>query len=301
MKNKKAIMVAVSFIVAFLLLWWGINFLKGKNLLAHERRFYAVYSDAKGLIKANPVNINGMRVGLVDNIYFDPTYNGNVIVEIVVTDNIPIPKNSKAVITSPALLGSMSVSIILGDSSTEAHSGDTLQAGVANGMIDEVGKQLVPLKDKIEKVIVSLDSVVVAVNHVLDTTTQQNVKESIAHLEVTMKNLEGTSKKLDNLLAEEGVKVDTIMDNVNDITKNLSIVSDSLANADLAATIRDIDATVSELRSTINAINEGKGSVGRLMTEDSLYIHVDQTVEKINSLLDNISKKPRKYLKFSVF
>ena len=301
MKNRKAIIVAVSFIIAFLLLWWGINFLKGKNLLSSQRRFYAVYSDARGLMNANPVTINGMRVGLVDNIYFDPSYDGKVIVELVITNDIPIPKNSVAVITSPALLGSMSVSITRGDSETMAHSGDTLLSSTAGGMLEEVGHQLMPLKDKIEKVVVSLDSVVLAVNNILDTTGQQNISQTLAHLEVTMKNLEATSKKLNKIMSEEGDKVGTIMDNATNITDKLSAVSDSLAQADLAATIRDIDATVLELRTTISDINAGQGTVGKLMTEDSLYKHVDETVERLNELLDNISKKPRKYLKFSVF
>lgn len=301
MKNRKAIIVAVSFITAFLLLWWGINFLKGKNLLSHQRRFYAVYDDAKGLISANPVTINGMRVGLVDNIYFDPSYSGKVIVELVVTDNIPIPKNSVAVITSPALLGNMSVNIMRGDSDIEAHSGDTLLSSVAGGVIEEVGHQLMPLKDKIEKVVVSLDSVVLAVNHILDTATQQNVSQSLAHLEVTMHNLESTSKKLNKIMSEEGDKIGPIIDNVTEITDNLNTFSDSLNKVEIAATIRDIDETVNELRTTIADINSGKGTVGRLMTEDSLYRHVDVTVERLNELLDNISKQPRKYLKFSVF
>lgn len=102
-------------------------------------------------------------------------------------------------------------------------------------------------------------------------------------------------------MSEEGDKVGTIMDNATNITDKLSAVSDSLAQADLAATIRDIDATVLELRTTISDINAGQGTVGKLMTEDSLYKHVDETVERLNELLDNISKKPRKYLKFSVF
>ena len=301
MKNSKAIIIAISFIVAFLLLWWGINFLKGKNLLSHQRRFYAVYSDARGLIKANPVTISGMRVGLVDNIYFDPSYNGKVIVEMVITDNIPIPNNSVAVITSPSLIGSMSVNITRGNSEIEAHSGDTLLSSISGGMLEEVGNQLMPLKDKIEKVVVTLDSVVLAVNNILDTTTQKNVSQSIAHLEVTMKNLEATSKKLNKIMSEEGDKVGTIMDNATNITDKLSAVSDSLAQADLAATIRDIDSTVLVLRTTISEINAGKGTVGKLMTEDSLYKHVDVTVERLNELLDNISKNPKKYLKFSVF
>lgn len=301
MKNRKAILVAISFITAFLLLWWGINFLKGKNLFSHQRRFYAVYDDAKGLINANPVTINGMRVGLVDKMYFDPSFSGKVIVEMVVTDNIPIPKNSVAVITSPALIGNMSVNIVRGDSNIEAHSGDTLLSGVAGGTLEEVGNQLMPLKDKIEKVVESIDSVVLAVNNILDTATQQNVSQSIAHLEVTMKNLEATSKKLNHIMAEEGDKIGPIIDNVNEVTDKLAAVSDSLTRADIAATIRDIDATVAELRTTIANINAGQGAVGRLMTEDSLYRHVDETVEKLNGLIENISANPKKYLKFSVF
>lgn len=301
MKNQKAIIVAVSFIVAFLLLLWGINFLKGKNLLTQQRRFYAVYNDANGLIPTNPVTINGMRVGLVDKVYFDPSYNGNVIVELLITDNIPIPKNSTAVITTPALLGAMSVSIVMGDSNLDANVGDTLLSSVSKGMIEEVGSQLMPLKEKIENVVASLDSVVHAVNNVLDTTTQQNVRESLAHLEVTIKNLEGVSKKLNTILAEEGDKVDTIMNNVTEITSKLAVVSDSLSKADIAATIRDIDSTVLELRNTISKINSGEGTVGRLVTEDSLYRHVDVTVERLNELIDNISKNPKSYFKFSVF
>lgn len=313
--NKKAIVLALAFIGSLVLFIWGYNFLKGKNIFSNERCYYAVYDDVNGLDKTNPVVVRGLRVGFVENVYFDPRFNGDIIVKMTLTSDIPVTNNTVARIVSSDIMGSKCINLLVGDSHIMAKSGDTLMSSVEAGLMQEVNSQVQPLKAKAESLISSLDSVVVVIQTVLDAKSRDNISQSLERIALTIKNLENTTENLDNLLAVESSNISTILENtksftsslkdntdkLNNLVTNASAISDSLARIDFVSTMHEVEQSFSEVNVLLRQINEGQGSVGQLMASDSLYRQLDATIANLNSLLEEVKKNPKKYLKLSVF
>lgn len=313
--TKKKYVVALSFIAALLLFIWGFNFLKGKNIFSEERIFYAVYDEVNGLETANRVVINGLGVGQVKRMYFNPNMDRSIVVEISVQNKIPIPKNTVARIFSSDLMGSKNIKLILGNSTEQAESGDTLITSIEDGLMDEVNKQVLPLKNKAESLLSSVDSVVIVLQTILNENARQNIKSSLQNLSNTFQNLEVATANIDTMVYTERKRIGNILNNLetitsdfkengdhlNNIIANFSDISDTLTQADIYGTVQSIQTSFNQLDIMLNEINQGDGSVGKLIKTDSLYKEVDKTVEALKLLLEDIKTNPKRYVKFSVF
>lgn len=315
MKLSKEFKIGIVVIISLALLYWGFNFLKGEDIFSNERVFIAVYKDVAGLDKANPVTINGLTVGHVRNMSFSNDGQANVVIELTVNNSIPIPENSIARIASSDLLGSKTVEIVLGDSPVFANSGDTLISEIEISIKEEVSRQLKPLKNKAEGLLISIDTVITMLNNLFSKTNTENISRSVAHIAGSFENLEHTTSTLDNLMTEEKSRLERILENVESITLNLknnenklnnifsnfSAISDTLAKANISETFQKINTTLGEFSAISKKINAGEGSLGMLINNDSLYIGLEKSSEELNLLLEDIRLNPKRYVKFSVF
>lgn len=315
MKLTREFKIGIVVTISLALLYWGFNFLKGKDVFSSERIFKAVYQDIAGLERANPVTINGVNVGQVRHIEFTKDGAANVVIEIVVKDNIDIPANSTAKIISSDLLGSKAVLISLGNSSELAISGDTLSSEVEVSIKEEVNRQLAPIKNKAEALMFSIDSVLTMLQGVFSSTNTENFSKSVEHIANSFENLESATGKLDTLLIDQKSKIENILGNVEAITKNFkenedqfnhilanfSSISDTLAAVRFAETVNNVNYTMAEMADITAKINRGEGSLGLLVNDDSLYINLENTSRELDLLLQDIRLNPKKYVRFSVF
>lgn len=315
MKNKKVYIVALSFISALLLFIMGFNFLKGKDIFNREMIFVVEYDEVSGLVKSNPVLIRGLRVGQVRDIYFHPSMNGKLIVTLAVTTKMPIPVNSIARIYSSDLMGSKAIELQLGNSTKFLRQNDTLQSAVEASLMDEVNAQVLPLKNKAETLLSSIDSLVIIVQAILSDNARDNIMGSLQSITSTIKNLENTTENIDSFVSSQQSRLSSILYNIELITRNieqnnseinrsirnLAVITDSLAKADIPGAVRNADAALSELNQLLGSINRGEGTVGQMMQNDTLYQQLEQSAEALRNLLEDIRINPKKYVKFSVF
>jgi phospholipid/cholesterol/gamma-HCH transport system substrate-binding protein len=315
LKIPRELKVGFFFILAVAGFIWGLNFLKGKNIFSKERYFYAVYNDVNGLEKSNPVLINGMRIGQVNDMYFDPSMNGNVIIVMAVKNEFPIPKNSVSRIFSSDLMGSRAISIELGSSDELAISGDTLVSSMEATLKEEVNRQIQPLKRKAENLILSIDSMVVAVQGVFTRDIRDEILTSVQSIRMTFENLETTTSNIDTLVVEQSNRLASILynldmitmnlrdnsDEINNTIDNISTISDSLAMAHIPQTFQNLNRVVSDISEITQKINSGEGSIGMLLNNDQLYIELEKTTYELNQLLEDIRVNPKRYVKFSLF
>ena len=315
MRLSKEFKIGIVVTVALALLYWGVNFLKGKDVFSNERIFVAVYSDVAGLEKTNPITINGLRVGQVRNMTFSNDGEARVIVELVLKNQIDIPANSTAKIISSDLLGSKAVEIRLGTSPELALPGDTLISEVEVSIKDEVNRQLQPLKAKAENLMNSIDTVLTMLQSVFSDDNTDNFAKSVKSIANSFENLESTTGTLDTLITDQKSRMEKIFENVESITMNLrnneeelnniianfSSVSDSLAKIRFAQTMGRVDDMLADLAEVSSKINKGEGSLGMLVNNDSLYIELEKTSRDLNLLLEDIRLNPKKYVRFSVF
>ena len=314
MKISREIKISVIFLVGIVLVFWGVNFLKAKHIFSPVRTFYSVYEKVDGLVASNPVIINGLKVGQVDDVEFHPNGSGKILVKLSVTSDFPISKNSIAKVTGD-LIGSKSVELILGDSKEFIEDGDTLQAKVQGSLQEEVNVQLLPFKRKVESLMLSLDSALAVIQSVFNENTRNNLTMSFESIKIAIKNIEHMTFAADTLVSSQKTRLASIFANVESITynfkennsklskiiTNFAMLSDTLVKADFAKVITNASNTMAETNAIMEKINSGKGSIGMLINNDSLYNKLDKASEEMGLLIEDIKLNPHRYLNFSVF
>ena len=301
MENKrKSIIIGLSFLAAMVLFIWGFNFLKGKKLFHFQPYYYAVFDNAGGIEPANQVLVSGVSVGQVDDIYLNPDNDGTVILKFSINETIKIPENTVVSISS-SLLGYSSVSLVLGNSTTVANVGDTLLSRTNMGVMNALSSQLIPLKDKVENLVMSLDTLTASLNALLDDGLRDDIKNRVKDFSSSMQNLSELSYGVNNTFNDEKDKIHDIIDNFNNASANLSSISDTLSAMEYGDIITSLHSTINELDILISNLNRGQGSIGLMMTEDSLYNNANEAVEALQRLVKAIEENPKKYIRIKVF
>lgn len=316
-KLSKELKIGIVVTVAIGLFIYGFNFLKGADIFNHKYELYAVYPKIDGLIEANPLQVNGFKVGQVNKISLTKTPKGDyaVLVKFLLTEDVQIPRHSTAKIVSADLLGTKAVELIYSNSTEYVQSGDTLEAESEEGLKTAVSKQLAPLQQKVEGLLSSVDSVMTVVQVVLNDKTRDNLDKSFESIKKAIQSLEQTAYKLDDLVASEKTKISSILTKLNNlattldnnrssidnILKNFSTLSDSLAKSQLKEAVANADTTLRELNKVMYQINKGQGTIGKLVKNDSLYDHLNKASDDLDKLLFDLRENPGRYVHISVF
>jgi phospholipid/cholesterol/gamma-HCH transport system substrate-binding protein len=314
-KLTKEARVGLVMVAAILFFYFGFNYLKGKNVFSPSRTFYAVFDDVDQLMPSARVQLNGMQVGIIDNIYFESDHSFRMIVKILVTNsNVSIPKDTEAHIVSD-LLGTRTLDLTLGKSKTFAVKGDTLISVRDTGITDEIKNAILPLKKQIEKLANSVDTVLVGLNAVFNTKTQNGLVNSFESINTSLLTFEHTVKEFDLLVTNERKKMGDIFTNVHSITENLKNnndkisgvfnnlerITDDVAKSNVKQTMSDLSSAVNSFNSILNKIEKGEGSIGQLTTNDSLYKNLDASSRNLSLLLEDMKANPKRYVHFSLF
>ncbi len=316
MKIRREVQVGLVVIIGILLLYAGVNYLKGISVFSNHRTYYCIYDRVDGIQPSNPVVINGYVVGQVKSVQMLPDTSRRLLIELVIKEkNLNIPKDSKARIQSSGLLGSKEIELRLGKSTEIAQSGDTLRTGIEIGLMESVNREIIPLKIKTEELISDIDSMVTIFQAILHEGTRDNITESFSSIKQTLQSLEVTAFRLDTLVKEEKVKLSSILSHVESISGNLeannealgnviqnfSSISDSLQASDLKSVINNASQAMAEVNSITQKINRGEGTMGMLINNDSLYNQLSSASHQLDLLLEDLRINPDRYVRVSVF
>lgn len=301
MKISREIKTAILVIASILLFIWGYGFLKGKDLFTNYRTFYVEYQNVEGLASAAPVTINGLVVGKVNSIKLQNT-TGKLIVELLIKSDFPISKSSIVKIYEPGLIGGKQIQIIpnLADKSI-AETESYLIGSIKPGLTDLVAEKLTPLQEKVEKMIVSADSLLINLNKVLDAKTKENLKSSIANLNKTLAEFSKASKNVNVILDQNKEKIGGIVTNFNKVSNDFSKISDTLSKANIGKTINNLENTLSKVNSIMADVQSGKGTFGKLVKDDALYTNFSKTSKELELLLQDVRLNPTRYVNVSLF
>jgi phospholipid/cholesterol/gamma-HCH transport system substrate-binding protein len=285
---------------------WGINFLKGKNVLKRSEVYYAVYENVSGLENSANIYLNGYKVGLVNNVQFAKDDLNHIVVALAIEHEFKLPEGSTAELYS-GLLGNTSIRIIPSNSSGIHEFGDTLISGIEPNLISQLKNDILPLKDYVQNMIVNADSLLASLHNVMNEEFGENIKASIANLKNSSDNLnkqlnpggnlynslESLSSLTSTLALNKG-KLDTIF-------TNMESISDSLAQANVKQTIENLNSSLANTSLLLEKINNGEGSLGLLANNDSLYLNLQSAVKNLDMLLQDLNENPKKYVHFSLF
>lgn len=315
MKIRKEVKLAITAIAAVVILIWGINFLKAKALFDRNNMFYGVYERVDGLKVSSSVVYRGYHVGQVNAIRFIGKRFDRVLVQFSIGKNLEIPANSIAAIQSTDLMGSKAINIIPGNALAYASSGDTLKTQIELGLIEQMNKQIQPLKLKAENILSSLDSVLTDIQEVFNSNTKGNIEKSLQSVRNTLSNVEHASAGLDQLITGQSSQIASILENVNSISANLRennhnisrgidnivVISDSLRSVNLNQTVHRLNGILEQLDSITRKINRGKGTFGEMVNDDDLYYNLTAVSENLNKLLVDFRSDPKRFVNLSLF
>ncbi len=301
MKFTREVKTGILAISAIALLIFGYSFLKGKNLLENDRTLYAVYDNVEGLIPSSPVTINGLVVGQVVSINFADN-KGNLVVEFNVNNDFSFSKNSEAKVYGGGLIGGKSLAIMpIYEQGLEAKSGDTLPGRVEAGLLELVNDKLTPLQAKLEAAITDADTLLTSVNGILNVDNKNNLNSIFKDLSATVKNFKGASGSLNQMLSGNKDKLNNTITNLDKMSLNLSKVSDSLAQMNVAKLGKKLETVLASFDKISKDLNAGKGSAGKLLKDDKLYDNLEKTSKELELLLQDLRLNPTRYINVSVF
>jgi len=261
----------------------------------------------EGLNVADGIKINGLRVGSVESLDEQDADVTGVVVAFQLTRGINIPKDSYGTI-SAVPLGSTYINITLGSSASFLADGDTLKGVDSKSMIDDLQARIEPTMENVNKALVSLDSTIRKVNATLDEQAQQHIATALREIAQTTQRINGLLEPGKGALAKSLDHVESVAGNIRDnndsidkIIGNLNKVSRQLASSDLSGVVESLDESINQLNVLLKNINEGKGSLGKLANDETLYKQLNSTTNSLNILLQDLRLHPKRYINVSVF
>ncbi len=300
MKNQNEIRTGSLVVIGVCLCIVGVSYLKSNDIFVSDRTLYSVYDEEEGVVKGTPVTVNGYPVGSITDISFFT--NNRLIVKFRVENDIKFSVNSIAQIYETGLIGGKALAIIPAmDNSRVAVSLDTLKSSVAPGLTELVNQKLTPLQENIETMILSANAVLEKVNSIFDDPTRSNLRTSVSDFSETITDLKETSAMIKSIVKSNKLSINNSIENINNISSDLSSISSTIKSSDLELTLNNLKSSSDNLSIVLDNINNGNGSLSKLISNDSLFNNLNNASKSIDLLLEDIRLNPKRYIHFSVF
>ena len=294
MKLTKEIKIALVAIVGILVMYFGINFLKGMNLFSTNNAYYMTFDDIQGLGASTPIYADGYKVGTVDGLEYDYKENGPIKVKVDIIKDLRIPQGSKAEIVKD-LMGNLQVNLLLANNPRErVEPGGIIPGAVNGGMMDKAAN-LVPV---VEKMLPKLDSILTSVNALL---ADPALAASLHNVETITSNLTVSTRELNTLMVGLNKQVPGMIGKANGVLDNTNRLTANLASLDVQGTLNKVNQTLESAHQFTEKLNSNQGSLGLLMNDTKLYDNLTSTMSHADSLVIDLKAHPKRYVHFSVF
>lgn len=294
MKLTKEIKIALVAIVGILIMYFGINFLKGMNLFSTNNTYFITFDDIQGLGASTPIYADGYKVGTVDGLEYDYKENGPIKVKVDIIKDLRIPQGSKAEIVKD-LMGNLQVNLLLANNPRErVEPGGIIPGAVNGGMMDKAAN-LIPV---VEKMLPKLDSILTSVNALL---ADPALAASLHNVETITSNLTVSTRELNTLMAGLNKQVPSMIGKANGVLDNTNRLTANLASLDVQGTLNKVNQTLESAHQFTEKLNSNQGSLGLLMNDTKLYDNLTSTMGHADSLVIDLKAHPKRYVHFSVF
>jgi len=281
---------------------FSYNYLKGINLFEKTRTFKVIYTKVDGLSPSNPVTLNGYKIGKVQKINFNSNDTKELIVDIVIENDVKFSKTSKAELYETGLIGGKAIAIVPDyDNNAIAESGDYLIGSIKPGLTDLVNQIMPQIQLQLETVMKKAGIVLSNINTLFDEETKKSLKSSIDQFASLTNNLSETSRNVDAFIKDNSPNLTTTIDNLNATSLKMKDMSNSMSEVDLNLILTNLDSTISNLNNITNKLNQGEGTVGKLIYDDGLFKNLDNATKNLEELIEDIKLNPKRYVHFSIF
>ena len=303
--NKSKLKVGIFCIVAVVIFYLGACFFKGVSAFGKKTYYYAVFENTGGLQESNAVMLNGYKIGQVTKVSILSDNPVRLCAELMITEPVNIPKDSKVQVAPKDLLGGTVVNILFGTETTFLQPKDTMATFVVPQITDGVDD----LKAQLSSILTSVDTIALSLKDVLAPDAGGG------DLKGTLANLEQTTSNLNDILSGNKAKVSKLVSNLEtfsttlqnaspqleEIVANLDKISDSVAKANVTQLINDAQKAIGDVQLVVDKVQRGEGTVGQLVTNDTLYTNLENSLHSLDELLKDLKANPKKYINVTVF
>ncbi|QIA08103.1 MlaD family protein [Draconibacterium halophilum] len=315
MKNAKYTKLGILIVFSIAILIWGLSFLKGNDIFNQNDYYHVYYNRVDGLVKSNEVTLNGFQIGQVTEVKFAPDNSGRLIVTFAVNSSFKIPVESTARIISSDIMGTRSIEIVYSGEDEMYQSNDTIQGSIEAGLKDQVSMQVLPLKNKAEELLSTVDSAITVLTVIFNEDARENLSTSFEKINQTVANIEATTADLQEIMESEKGNVRSIVSNIEELTatfknnaaefeatlKNLNSFSDTLANVSVTPILNNLADASAKIENVLEKLNSEDNSAGLLLNDDELYQSINMLSENLGFLIGDIQQNPKRYLQVSAF
>ena len=291
---KKEVKIALVAILALVVLFFGLNFLKGQKMFSNDQMYYVAYHNVAGVERNTPVYADGVKVGAVDQIVYDYSHQSKTLITISVNKMMRIPLGSTAEVKSD-LMGNTQVNLLLSNNVRErVNPGDTIPGNEAYDIMEKL-KALAPT---IENMVPKIDSILSSLNAILSNPA---IQATLANAQTITNNLTTTTKQLNTLMSQLNQNVPGLMTKANTVLDNTEKLTGNLAAVDVQRTLNQVNQTLAGVQQTVDKLNSTEGTVGKLLNDPSLYDNLNATMMHADSLVIDLKSHPKRYVHFSVW
>lgn len=285
----KEVIIGLTGVVALIVLYLGINFLKGIKLTpSHE--YYITFKNAKGLATSSAVFADGYQIGIVKHISYDFNNPGTVVVQITVDDDVRIPVGTTASL-SEGMLGGCTLNMTMGTNPKEEIAiGDTIVGSDGSGLMD----QIAGVMPQVNTVLQHVDSLITTLNRV---AADPNIQRTLENAQQLTASLNQSSDQLNHLLKND---VPNVLATINRVGENAETLTANLNKIDLQPTITQVNQTIADVQELIRMMEDPNGNLGLLLTDTAVYTNLNNTINSANNLLIDLKANPKRYVHFSL-
>ena len=285
---NKNVKIALTVIAGLVLLYWGINYLKGINLLTPANYYYTEVESSDGLLQAAPITVNGFQVGQVREINYD--YEKNKITVMLAMDkNMKVPKGS-------------TINMVSGLMGPAMETGSYIPTAEKPGLMDHVTENVMPM---VTNMLPKVDSIM---NNVNGLTGDPALAAALSRLDGITRQLQISAQQLTMLMSNLNRSVPGVVNNVNGIasnltgaSSNLTDLSESLKQLPLDETMNKLNTTLANLQALSEQLNDKNSSLGKVINDRELYDSANHAIASLDSLLTDIKAHPKRYINVKVF
>jgi phospholipid/cholesterol/gamma-HCH transport system substrate-binding protein len=303
MKVSQEVKVGLLVVVSLTMFYFGFRFLKGSDFFNSTNKYRVVYDNIDGLVPSNPVRINGLSVGRVKSIEILQDQANKLLVTVELRKDIRVTKGTRAILVDDGLLGGKLIQLIINPGKPELEDDGFLVAAKETGLSALIKEKTLPVLNNV-------DSLTYQLNRVVSQFDQTGVM-----LNQTLRSADAGVKTLDLTIAENRAGLKATLSSVSHLAASLvetekqlkpilakaDTFADSLQGLQLKQTLATVNKTVEGLQRILTDVNNGRGSLGKLTSDEALYRNVNNTAASLEKLLTDLRENPKRYVQFSVF
>ena len=293
MKVSREIKTAILVLSGIALFIYLFTFLQGEDIFSNKQTYYTEF-EYNALSTASPVTIKGNKIGKIEDIEYDYE-TGNTRISFSVDPKLKFSKNSKISLYQEGLMGGNALAIIDADDGVLAKPGDFIQSEIKQGLMSSIESSLPKVTAGLDGTLRSTDTLMNSLNAMIIDESDEGLKNAISELNSTLKSFKTLSYSIQGVIKENDKKIASILENFDKSSKDLSELSSELKNAGLSKTIEDLNKTLVSMQSVLARIDNGEGTIGKLLKDASLYDNLDSASKELQLLLLDIKLHPARY------